>query len=80
MKTASILLFISILIIGFIYLLKGYKSAFEADQACHAQIAQENELYSQKINCDHDIETRQWILYQEGLNNSAAKVIRRYRY
>ena len=80
MKAASILLLISTLILGSIIWLGGYRSAFEADQACHALMAISIGDYKESINCDHDLETRQWILYEKGVNNKAAKIIKRYRY
>tara|TARA_Y100001968_G_C19059350_1_gene573014 strand:+ start:272 stop:493 length:222 start_codon:yes stop_codon:yes gene_type:complete len=68
-----ILLFISI------KFFTNYKSAFEADQACHYQ---KWELYgSQELaDCDHDLETKKWILFEKGLNHKPAKVIKRFNY
>ncbi len=56
-----------------------YRSAFEADQACHFA-NWVNYKGSPEFGCDHDIETRQWILYEEGANHQPAKVIERFRY
>ncbi len=56
-----------------------YKSAFEADQECHSQILlsySENSI----VDCDHDIETRQWILFEKGVNEEKATVLQRFRY
>lgn len=67
-------------LILFIYLLLGsYQSAFEADQACHADrytLYNDNKL----TGCDHDLETNQWILYQSMENHLPAKVVKRYKY
>lgn len=56
-----------------------YKSAFEADQACHHE---KWELYGEdkSAGCDHDLETRKWILFEEGSNHMPAKVIKRFIY
>ena len=56
-----------------------YRSAFEADQACHF-IKWDSYKESLEFGCDHDLETNQWILYQEGSNHEPAKVIKRFRY
>ena len=56
-----------------------YRSAFEADQACHF-IKWESYKESLEFGCDHDLETNQWILYQEGSNHQPAKVVKRFRY
>ena len=71
---------IIIIIIGFgsYYYLTGYRSAFEADQACHA--AKWNSYEDNAIfDCDHDLETNQWILYEAGLNHQSARVLKRFR-
>ncbi len=67
------------LILGAIYFWSGYRSAFEADQACHAE---QWKSYGDNSNygCDHDLETNQWILFELGSNHEAAKVISRFRY
>jgi len=79
MKTAliSIIVF-TIFVVGY-FLLRPFHSAFEADQACHYQIIQasSNDLV---LYCDHDTETRQWLLYEKDLKNKPAKVINRFRY
>ncbi|KGG16245.1 MULTISPECIES: hypothetical protein [unclassified Prochlorococcus] len=33
-----------------------------------------------ELGCDHDIETRQWILFNPGTSNQPAEVVKRYRY
>ncbi len=73
-----ILSLITLGIITFIYIGK-YRSAFEADQACHFE---QISLYAdlRDTGCDHDIETKQWILYQKLDAISPAKVIKRYVY
>ena len=62
-----------------IFYINTYRSAFEADQACHFA-NWVNHKGSPEFGCDHDIETRQWILYEEGANHQPAKVIERFRY
>ena len=61
------------------YFLTGYRSAFEADQACHSE---KWHSYGENpsFDCDHDLETDQWILYEVMPNNLPAKVIKRFRY
>ena len=71
---------LSLIILGFlIYFLTGYDSAFEADQSCHAYLANMPEQ-SKTFGCDHDTETHQWILYENKDNLEPAKVIKKYRY
>ncbi len=77
---ALLLIIISSILLAYIFVFKGYKSAFEADQACHSLIEKNKINYLQYIDCDHDTETRQWILYESGTKNEAAKVIRRFKY
>ena len=76
----SALIIIALIMIGcLVYYLGGYRSAFEADRACHFILDKEySELSS--LGCDHDLETRQWLLYQDELDNQPAKVIQRFRY
>ncbi len=75
------LLVITAIITGcalFLYLSE-YKSAFEADQACHYDLS----VYDFGTNsggCDHDMETSKWILFASGIKNQPAKVIKRYKY
>ncbi len=79
MKIASFMLLIFILLFGLIYFLTGYKSAFEADQSCHSLLKID---YAEQsgFGCDHDLETRQWLLFQEGINQQPALVLKRFRY
>ena len=61
------------------YFLTGYRSAFEADQACHSEKWNsygENASYG----CDHDLDTNQWILYEQAPDHNPAKIIKRFRY
>ena len=67
------------LTLSFFYYSSGYRSAFEADQACHFDtIHYLNEEI--KLYCDHDTETRQWLLYQKEAPVEKATVVKRYRY
>ena len=66
-------------LIGLGFKLTGYKSAFEADQACHFEKTQ-NYGDDKRFDCDHDLETRQWLLYQKGDENELSVVLKRYRY
>ncbi|HJN36854.1 MAG: hypothetical protein AB8E87_11075 [Prochlorococcus sp.] len=82
MKTVAFfilsLLLIAVGIGSFLYF-TSYHSAFEADQACHA--AQwEKFAESKDYGCDHDTETRQWLLYRQGIDHKAAVVIQRFSY
>ena len=54
-----------LVILGSIYFFTGYQSAFEADQQCHFDMRIEfNELDG--IGCDHDMETKQWLMKARG--------------
>ncbi len=66
-------------ILGIIYFKPEYNSAFEADQQCHYEISN---FYMEKANlgCDHDLETRQWILYSIEDTSLPANVIKRFSY
>ncbi len=57
----------------------GYRSAFEADQSCHAE---KWKVFGEDVgaDCDHDLETKQWILYVAGSNHQTARVVKRFRY
>ncbi len=82
MKLTSLFLQIvlSLIIVGFlIYFLTGFDSAFEADQACHSSLYNLNDQ-SGNLDCDHDTETHQWILYETQDNSEPAKIIKKYRY
>ena len=68
-----------ILISGIIYFKPEYESAFEADQQCHFEIGQLSTDNS-AFGCDHDLETRQWILFESAKSGEPAEVLRRYRY
>ncbi len=67
------------IIIGYLYSLRGYNSAFEADQQCHYDMRLKS-IELDGLGCDHDLETRQWLLYQKGVNDKPSQVIERYRY
>ena len=77
----AILTFISLIVIilGFVYFFTGYKSAFEADQQCHYELRLKS-VELEGLGCDHDVETNQWILYQEGIDDEPSQVVQRYRY
>ena len=67
------------IIVGFLYFSTGYKSAFEADQQCHYEMKLKS-VELESLGCDHDLETNQWLLYQNGNNDQPSQVIERYRY
>ena len=75
----AVAVIISIVISLSLHFRNRYYSAFEADQECHSDLAIE---YSQApgIDCDHDLETRQWLLFELGLDSAPAKVLKRYKY
>ena len=79
MKIASLVLLVLVCAASFLYFFTGYKSAFEADQQCHFLL---NTEYYEESNfgCDHDLETRQWLLFKEGDNSQPSLVIKRFRY
>ena len=79
MKFVFVLLFI--LVIGYFSFnyLTTYKSAFEADQQCHYLIRTEF-MGDNNFQCDHDLETRQWLLFEDFKNDKASKVIKRFKY
>ena len=71
---------VSVIIVSIlIYWLLGFNSAFEADQLCHATLA-DFDLNNQNFGCDHDTETHQWILYEKNDGSQPAKVMKRFRY
>ncbi len=76
-----IIMFISLIaiIFGYLYFSTDYKSAFEADQQCHYELGLKS-VELEDLGCDHDLETNQWILYQNGINDKPAQVVERYRY
>ena len=57
-----------------------YKSAFEADQECHYELSTYDTASSNILGCDHDLETKQWILFENQEANNPAKVLKRFRY
>tara|TARA_Y100001968_G_scaffold197285_1_gene180910 strand:- start:25 stop:264 length:240 start_codon:yes stop_codon:yes gene_type:complete len=79
MKIFIVFVTLSATIYGFVHFFTEYKSAFEADQQCHYEMRlRSTELDG--LDCDHDLETNQWLLYQNGLNGQPSKVIERFRY
>ena len=71
---------ISLILLGsLIYFLTGYDSAFEADQVCHSNLLNFSNQ-SESFGCDHDIETHQWILYENQEDSEPAKIIKKFRY
>ena len=79
MKISIIFISIILILVGYLYFFNGYKSAFEADQQCHYELRLKS-VELQGLGCDHDLETNQWILYQQGINDKPAQVIERFRY
>ena len=72
---------IVILITGLLFFIikPDYKSAFEADQQCHFEISSAVAV-NPILECDHDTETRQWLLFYAGEADQPAKVIKRFKY
>ena len=71
---------LSLVVFGFsIFFLTGYDSAFEADQLCHSYLLNDSDQ-SGTLGCDHDIETHQWILYENQDGSEQAKIIKKFRY
>ena len=79
MKIATGIIIIATGIIIMVNFFTGYASAFEADQACHEILSKQN-LNPRNIGCDHDLETRQWILFQKQDELKAAIVLQRFKY
>tara|TARA_B100000700_G_C15021981_1_gene846212 strand:- start:2236 stop:2478 length:243 start_codon:yes stop_codon:yes gene_type:complete len=77
--TVALISFLMALILGYLFFFTGYKSAFEADQQCHYEMRSKF-IELDGLGCDHDLETNQWILYQDEHNDQPSKVIERYRY
>ncbi len=77
----TIIIFSSLLVVilGSVYFFYGYQSAFEADQQCHYDMRLEY-IELDGLGCDHDMETKQWLLFQRGVNDQPSKVLKRYRY
>ncbi len=80
MKAILTTLVILLLAITTYIYLNSYRSAFEADQACHFNISTIDKKENNELGCDHDLETRQWILYEVASPEIPAKVIKRFRY
>tara|TARA_Y100001968_G_C19411422_1_gene746507 strand:- start:23 stop:262 length:240 start_codon:yes stop_codon:yes gene_type:complete len=77
-----IAIFLSLALIAIsllIYSLTGFRSAFEADQECHFLLNSEHSK-SSTYGCDHDLETRQWLLYNAEIEDQPAKIVKRFRY
>ena len=79
MKLTITILALIAVIVGFLYFFTGYKSAFEADQQCHYEMRLKS-VELEGLGCDHDLETKQWLLYQTGTDGQPSKVINRFRY
>ena len=79
MKLTIGIIFVIALLAVFLYFFTGYKSAFEADQQCHYDMRLKSPELD-RLGCDHDLETNQWLLYQKGINDQPSQVIERYRY
>ncbi len=79
MKITIIIISLFAIIFGAISYLYGYKSAFEADQQCHYDMRMES-IELDGLGCDHDLETKQWLLFKVGVNDQPSKVLKRYRY
>lgn len=79
MRITFIVITVISLFIAFVLFFTSYRSAFEADQACHFE---KRNIYQDKaeFGCDHDLETHQWILFETGLNDRPAMVVKRFRY
>ena len=71
---------LTLILVGFlIYFLTGYDSAFEADQSCHSYLSSFSGK-SGNLECDHDTETHQWILYETQDSLKPANIIKKFRY
>ncbi|KGG11961.1 MULTISPECIES: hypothetical protein [Prochlorococcus] len=83
MKVAAIVsiatLFFTAVLVGVLYFSPKFLSAFEADQRCHSDL-KISFAQDEKFGCDHDLETRQWLLFEDHLDEKPAKVLKRYRY
>ena len=75
----SCAILVLIIVIAFYFLNPEYQSAFEADQQCHFDMSSLN-IESVDFGCDHDLETRQWLLYKIKTSIDPAEVLKRYRY
>ena len=79
MKLTITLIALIIIIFASLYFFSGYKSAFEADQQCHYEMRLKS-VELDGLGCDHDLETKQWLLYKNGINNEPSQVVERFRY
>ena len=79
MKVIASTIALLLIIIAVFFYTSSYRSAFEADQACHLEKWNKYQSTPQ-YGCDHDLETRQWLLYQKGDENELSVVLKRYRY
>ncbi len=79
MKITIVIISLIVIILGYVYFFTGYKSAFEADQQCHYELRLKA-VEQEGLGCDHDLETNQWLLYQKGINDKPAQVVKRFRY
>ena len=79
MKISIVFISLIAIILGYFYFFTGYNSAFEADQQCHYELRLKS-VELEGLGCDHDLETKQWLLYQTGINDQPSQVIERYRY
>ena len=79
MKITIVVISLIVIIFGYFNFFTGYKSAFEADQQCHYEMRLKS-IELEGLGCDHDLETNQWILYQEGIDDKPSQVVERYRY
>ena len=79
MKIPIVIISLIVIIFGYLHFFTGYKSAFEADQQCHYELRLKS-IELEGLGCDHDLETNQWILYKEGINDKPSEVVERFRY
>ena len=75
----SCLFLLLISILATAYFKPEYESAFEADQQCHFELSI-LEIDKPNLGCDHDTETRQWLLFDAERGNQPAEVLKRYKY
>ena len=80
MRIFAISIFVLIIsILCFLFLKPDFNSAFEADQQCHFEMSMAIDARP-NIGCDHDIETRQWVLFDKADSSMPAEVIKRFKY
>ena len=82
MKILTVISCLSLLMISSLttaYFKPEYESAFEADQQCHFEMST-LKVDKPNLGCDHDTETRQWLLFNAERGNQPAEVIKRYKY